>query len=150
LCWKGCSFFLATCRGARGLYRHLGAWEGVGEASELACMPQVCKQYVDIARALCFLHCTCSNKRNECCQSVILPLKVFVHMMIRRLLRLYCLLRRYEYQVAVLGICTACLHVRFRIRFSVRFACKSNGDTILCPISNPTPIDPYPPRTRNC
>jgi hypothetical protein len=25
------------------------------------------------------------------------------------------------------------LHVRFRIRFSVRFVCKSDGDTILCP-----------------
>jgi hypothetical protein len=33
------------------------------------------------------------------------------------------------------------LHLRFRIRFSIRFACKSDGDMILYPISRPTPID---------
>jgi hypothetical protein len=41
------------------------------------------------------------------------------------------------------------LHVRFGIRISFRFACKSDGDMILCPISRPTPIDSYPSRLRN-
>jgi hypothetical protein len=40
-------------------------------------------------------------------------------------------------------LCSMCVYtnVRFCIRFSVRFACKSDTRTILCPISSPTQIN---------
>jgi hypothetical protein len=39
------------------------------------------------------------------------------------------------------------VHVRFRMQFSLRLACKSERKNR---ISHPTPIDPYPPRKQNC
>jgi hypothetical protein len=55
-----------------------------------------------------------------------------------------------HYAATTAGSFRGRLHVQFHIRFSVRFACKSDAHPILCSISRPTPIDPFPPRTRNC